>query len=66
MLKKWEELPEDMRTVEVRDYYEILSHRQVSLLIKRIFDVIVALAMLIVLYLMPHLKLHLCTLDDFY
>lgn len=49
MLKKWEELPEDMRTDEVRKYYDILARKQFSLVIKRIFDFVVALAMLIVL-----------------
>lgn len=49
MLKKWEELPEDMRTDEVREYYEVLSRKQLSLVVKRIFDILVALAMLIVL-----------------
>lgn len=49
MLKKWEDLPEDMRTDEVREYYEVLSRKQLSLVVKRIFDILVALAMLIVL-----------------
>ena len=49
MLRKWEELPEDMRTDEVREYYDILSRRRVSLFIKRIFDIIVALILLIII-----------------
>ena len=49
MLKKWEELPEDMRTDEVKEYYEILSRKQISLVVKRIFDIIVALIMLIII-----------------
>lgn len=49
MLKKWEDLPEDMRTDEVKEYYEILSRKQLSLIVKRIFDIIVALIMLIIL-----------------
>lgn len=49
MLKKWDDLPEDMRTDEVKEYYEVLSRKQLSLLVKRIFDIIVALVMLIVL-----------------
>lgn len=49
MLKKWEDLPEDMRTDEVKEYYEVLSHKQFSLVIKRIFDILVALALLLVL-----------------
>lgn len=49
MLKRWEDLPEDMRTDEVREYYEVLSRKQFSLVIKRIFDIIVALVMLIII-----------------
>lgn len=49
MLKKWEKLPDFMRTPEVRPYWEILNKRRLSLLIKRIFDFIVALIMMIVL-----------------
>ncbi len=49
MLKKWDELPDFMRTPEVRPYWEILNKRRLSLLIKRVFDFVVALIMLIVL-----------------
>lgn len=49
MLKKWEELPDFMLTPEVRPYWEILNKRRLSLLIKRIFDFVVALIMMIVL-----------------
>jgi hypothetical protein len=49
MLKKWEELPDFMRTPEVSPYWEILNKRRLSLLIKRIFDFVVALIMMIVL-----------------
>lgn len=49
MLRKWDELPEDMKTEEVREYYEILSHKQVSLFMKRVFDIIVAMILLILL-----------------
>lgn len=49
MLRKWEELPDFMRTPDVRPYWEILNKRRLSLLIKRVFDFVVALIMLIVL-----------------
>ena len=49
MLRKWDELPEDMKTDEVRKYYEVLSHKQFSLFIKRVFDILVAFAMLLVI-----------------
>lgn len=49
MLRKWEELPEYMQINEVRAYYDILSYKKASLLIKRIFDFIVALILLIII-----------------
>jgi len=48
MLKKWEDLPSYMRVPEVKPYYEILKKRQISLVLKRAFDLIVSLVMLIV------------------
>lgn len=47
ILRKWEELPEDMQTPEVRKYYDILSKRKFNLVLKRIFDIIVSLIMLV-------------------
>ena len=49
MLKKWNELPEFMKTVEVKKYYSILQHKRVQLLIKRIFDVVCSFFLLILL-----------------
>lgn len=48
-LRKWSELPEYMRTPEVKEYYDIISKREISLILKRIFDVIVAMIMLVIL-----------------
>ena len=49
MLKKWEDLPDDLRVPEVRPYYDILRKRRFSLLVKRVFDVVCALIVLIAL-----------------
>ena len=49
MLRKWDELPEKMKTDEVKAYYEILSHKKFSLLIKRMFDFTMALILLILI-----------------
>lgn len=49
MYKEWNELPDFMRTPEVRPYWESLNKHRLSLLLKRIFDFSVALIMLIVL-----------------
>lgn len=49
MMKKWESLPPEMQIDEVREYYEILRKKQLSLFFKRAFDIVVSLLMLIVL-----------------
>ena len=49
ILKKWEELPEALRTEEVRKYYDVLKKKQVSLFFKRVFDVVVSAMMLVLL-----------------
>ena len=49
LLKKWEQLPPEMQTDEVRKYYDILKKKQVSLFFKRIFDIVASLIMLIIL-----------------
>ena len=49
ILKKWEELPENLRTDAVRPYYELLAKRRGSLLLKRCFDVVVSSIMLLIL-----------------
>ena len=43
MLKKWEDLPEFMKTEEVRPYWEILNKHRGQIVLKRIFDLIVSL-----------------------
>lgn len=50
ILKRWEELPEQMRTEEVRPYYEQLKKRGFGLLVKRIFDIVISLIMLSILW----------------
>lgn len=49
ILKKWDELPDFLRCDEVKPYYDILKRKQISLVIKRIFDLIAASVMLILL-----------------
>ena len=38
-LRRWNELPGAMRTREVRKYYNIIKKRQMSLKIKRLFEI---------------------------
>ncbi len=49
ILKKWEQLPDALRSAEVRPYYELLRKRQGSLILKRCFDIVVSLIMLVLL-----------------
>ena len=49
MLRKWEDLPSEMQTPEVRVYYDILKKKKLSLFFKRIFDIVVSFTMLCIL-----------------
>lgn len=49
MLKKWNELPDFMKCDEVKEYYDILSKRKFSLVLKRTFDIVVGFILLILL-----------------
>ena len=51
MLRKWEDLPQEMRTEEVRPYYDLLRKKQGSLLCKRLFDILASLVLLVLLRL---------------
>lgn len=47
MWKNWDELPEFMRTQEVRPYWELLNKKRAQLALKRAFDLEMALLMLV-------------------
>ena len=49
MLKKWDDLPEFMKTPEVRPYWELLYKKRGQLALKRVFDLFLALVLLIIL-----------------
>ena len=49
ILRKWEDLPEFMRTDEVRPYYEVLYKRRGSLILKRMMDLVGGLVLLVLL-----------------
>ena len=51
MLKKWEDLPGFMRNNSVRPYWEVLNKKRRQLLLKRIFDLVVAFVLLSILAL---------------
>lgn len=49
MIKRWDDLPAFMRTPEVRPYWEILNKKRGQLILKRIFDLLVSLILLVIL-----------------
>lgn len=48
-LVKWEKLPQEMQTEEVRKYYDILRKKRFGLFFKRMFDIFVSFIMLLIL-----------------
>lgn len=48
-MKKWEKLPAEMQIEEIRPYYEALKRKSLSLVFKRVFDIVVSLILLIIL-----------------
>lgn len=46
-MKKWEDLPKELQTAEIRPYYEALSRKRGSLVMKRLFDVVLSFVLLI-------------------
>lgn len=47
-MKNWEALPEEMQNEKVRPYYDMLCHKTGSIVLKRLFDIIVGLIILII------------------
>lgn len=57
ILKKWEEIPIELRNESVRKYYEILQRKKLSLFLKQVLDIVFGIVVLI--FLLP-LILILC------
>lgn len=49
MLRKWEDLPEEMQLEQVKEYYDILSRKKPQLVLKRLFDIVVSFILLVLL-----------------
>ena len=49
ILRKWENLPKEMQTPEVREYYDLLSKKKFQLVLKRLFDIVVSFSALALL-----------------
>ena len=48
ILKKWQDLPNYMKNEEVKQYYDILNNKTVSLAAKRLFDFVLSFIMMII------------------
>ena len=49
LLKRWEQLPQELQHDSVRPYYEALSRKRGQLLLKRVFDILLSLVLLVLL-----------------
>lgn len=49
LLKKWDDLPKYMKNNKVKLYYDELSKKRFSLILKRFFDIIMSLILIIIL-----------------
>lgn len=50
ILKKWSDIPENLKNDKTKMYFDILEKKKASLLIKRIFDILLSLILLIVMF----------------
>lgn len=51
MLPNWDDFPENMKCIEVQEYYEALKQKKASLCFKRVFDVLVSFLLVVLLSL---------------
>jgi len=49
VLRIWDNLPDEMKNDDVRQYYDILKNRKLSLFVKRAFDIIMSFILLIII-----------------
>ena len=47
-MKKWSELPQNMQNDAVKEYYDILKTKTPSLILKRIFDIVVSSVLIVI------------------
>lgn len=48
-MRKWSDFPKEMKIDEIKPYYDVLSKKKAGLALKRVFDVLVSLVLLIIL-----------------
>lgn len=49
ILRKWDDLPNKLKTDEIREYYDVLSKKKFGIALKRIFDITVSSVLLVLL-----------------
>ena len=49
LLKNWEDIPDNLKNSAVKEYYDILSHKKLQLILKRIVDIIISFILLVIL-----------------
>lgn len=49
ILKKWDDLPNELKNEKTKVYYEILQHKKISLVLKRLLDIVMSLILLIII-----------------
>lgn len=49
LVKEWNELPEFMQVEEVKPYYDILKKKKLQLILKRLFDIVCSLILIVIL-----------------
>lgn len=49
LVKRWDKLPVELQTEAVRPYYEILRKKRGTLLVKRLFDIVMSIILLVIL-----------------
>lgn len=49
MLRKWDDLPSNIKNASVKQYYDILYKKRFSLFAKRVFDIVVAILTFVIL-----------------
>ena len=48
MLRRWQDLPDFMKIPEVQPYWEVLNKKRGQLILKRIFDLVIGLILLVI------------------
>ncbi len=49
LLKRWDDIPDFMRCDEIKEYYDILAKKKFQLILKRLFDIVVACILFVIL-----------------